>query len=132
MIVIERTAYLTMLGHCQSLYPQEACGFLAGANGRLSAVYLVENVLHSPVRFEMHPQQQLEAMLDSEEKGLPDLVIYHSHPQGPPRPSPTDLRLAYYPDWPQLIVSLESRHAPVVRAFSITATAVSERKWYLE
>ena len=33
-------------------------------------------------------------------------AIYHSHPSGPARPSPTDLAEAYYPDALAVIVSL--------------------------
>jgi proteasome lid subunit RPN8/RPN11 len=54
------------------------------------------------------------------------MVIYHSHPAGPPRPSATDRRQAYYPAWPQLIVSLAQRTAPEVRAFMISQTAMRQ------
>ncbi len=45
------------------------------------------------------------------------LGVYHSHPAGDARPSPTDLADAFYPDWVQVIVGLTPRLQ--VRAYSI-------------
>lgn len=132
MLTLDRTAYLMMLAHCQAVYPLEACGFLAGDGGRLTAVYLITNILASPVNFEMDPQQQLQAMIHSEQVNLAEMAIFHSHPQGPARPSPTDRHLAYYPDWPQFIVSLAAREMPQVRAFSLSRTEVVPLNWRLE
>lgn len=132
MLRIDRIAYLTMLAHCQAHYPLEACGFLAGRAGLLTAVYMIDNVIASPVRFEMDAAQQLGAMLHGEKEGLDSMVIFHSHPHGPSRPSATDRGLAYYPDWPQAIISLRARHAPLLRIFTVTAEAVREIAWAIE
>ncbi len=71
--------------------PEEACGLLAGqAPGQVESVFPVANRLHSPSRFEMDPHEQLRAFLDIEAADLELLAIYHSHPHGPPEPSPTD------------------------------------------
>lgn len=132
MLTIDRTTYLLMLAYCQAIYPQEACGFLAGQNGRLGAIYLIDNTLRSPVTFEMEAQQQFAAMLDMDERGLDAVVIFHSHPSGPPRPSATDRELAYYPEWPQAIVSLADRTAPDVHVFTVTTATTAEVAWKIE
>lgn len=132
MLLIARTAFLTMLAHCQACYPQEACGLLAGSGGRFMAVYLIANTLASPVNFQMAPEQQLQAMLHSEAAGLAEMAIFHSHPHGPAQPSATDQRLAYYPDWPQFIISLARREAPAAGAFAVSQTAVTPLAWGLE
>jgi proteasome lid subunit RPN8/RPN11 len=126
MIAITRTAYLIMLAHCQSVYPLEACGFLGGIDGKAFSVTAVENALHSPVAYEMEPIQQLEAMLDLERSGLEMVAAYHSHPHGPARPSVTDMAQAYYPDLPQVIVSLRTRSAPTALAFLLTPDTVQK------
>jgi proteasome lid subunit RPN8/RPN11 len=77
-------------------------------------------MLKSPVAFEMEPRQQLEAMLNVENSGLDLMAAFHSHPQGPSQPSTTDLVQAYYPDLPQIIVSLQKRSTPVARAYLLT------------
>ncbi len=94
-----------MRDHVNRLDPEEACGLAAGVNRTTMRVYPVENELHSPVRFRMAPQQQVDAILEMEEKGWDMLVIFHSHPNGPPAPSPTDLAEAYYPEAVNLIWS---------------------------
>ncbi|MFW6068421.1 MAG: Mov34/MPN/PAD-1 family protein [Chloroflexota bacterium] len=108
-----------MLRFLRDAYPLEACGILAGLHGRVHRVYAVENLLRSPVAFEMEPQQQLQAMLELEEAGLEMLAIYHSHPMGPQTPSPTDVAKAYYPDVAHVIVSFSDRRSPSIRAFTI-------------
>lgn len=131
MLEISTIAYQVMLAHCQWLYPEEACGFLGGQDGRATIVTPVENRLHSPVTFEMEPLQQLEAMLHLEEAGDMILAAYHSHPQGPPRPSYTDMVQAYYPDMPQLIISLQRRSEPDVRAFLVSPDEIRALEWRL-
>lgn len=64
-------------------------------------------------------------MLAIENDGLELLAIYHSHPAGPARPSPSDVAQAYYPEQAQLIISLAGEGA-VVRAFRIAGGLVSE------
>lgn len=46
----------------------------------------------------MNPKEQLKAMLWMENKQVPQMIIYHSHPQGPARLSETDLAEAYFPE----------------------------------
>jgi [CysO sulfur-carrier protein]-S-L-cysteine hydrolase len=53
--------------------------------------------------------------------------IYHSHPRSAPEPSQTDINLAAYPGWLQLIVSLENDE-PLVRAWRIEDGNVSEEE----
>jgi proteasome lid subunit RPN8/RPN11 len=65
----------------------------------------------------MEPAPQVRAIVDIEAAGLEFLAIYHSHPDGPARPSLTDLVQAYYPEQAYIIVSLADPAQPVVRAF---------------
>lgn len=108
-----------MLVHLQAGYPLEACGILAGPPGRVVCQYPIDNILASPVAYEMDPRQQIAAMIDLEERGWEMTGIYHSHPTGPERPSPTDVAQAFYPDSVYVIVSLADRERPVARAFRI-------------
>jgi proteasome lid subunit RPN8/RPN11 len=94
-----------ILEHVRSVLPEEACGFVAGRDGFAAAILPVTNQLHSPVRFQMEPQQQLKAMMWIDENGLEILAIYHSHPSGPAMPSPTDIAEFYFPEAFCMIVS---------------------------
>ncbi|MDX1413452.1 MAG: M67 family metallopeptidase [Candidatus Promineifilaceae bacterium] len=119
VIKIQQTIYLTMLAHVQAFLPEEACGLLAGSNGQITHLYIIENILHSPVTFEMNPQQQLNAMLHIENLGLDLFAAYHSHPGGPSKPSETDISQAYYPDLVQIIISLQDPSQPTTAAYTI-------------
>ena len=128
-LTLNRTLLNEMLSHVSGLWPEEACGLVGGRDGRAVRLYPVENVRHSPVAFEMEPLQQIRAMLAMEAEGLELIAIYHSHPDGPARPSATDVANAYYPDTVQLIISLADRARPSVRTFTIIDGVVAEVEW---
>lgn len=124
--------YEAMLSALREVYPLEGCGLLAGRKGKVMQLYPVDNILGSSVAFEMDPRQQLAAMIAFEEVGWELTAIYHSHPQGPQKPSPTDVARAYYPDALHLIVSFESPTHPTARAFSIVDGQVIEVQLRIE
>jgi proteasome lid subunit RPN8/RPN11 len=76
---------------------EEACGLVAGVDQTSYAVYPVMNILHSPVRYRMDPEQQLKFFNQIDENLWQLLAIYHSHLQGPPGPSQIDVAEAAYP-----------------------------------
>jgi proteasome lid subunit RPN8/RPN11 len=115
-----------MIAQARADFPEETCGLIAGRDGRAVRLYPVENFHHSPVAYEMAPLQQIRAMLAIESEGLDLLAIYHSHPAGPARPSPSDVAQAYYPESAHLIISLADRERPTVRAFMIADGRVTE------
>ncbi|MCB8984799.1 MAG: M67 family metallopeptidase [Ardenticatenaceae bacterium] len=119
MLRINQPVYEAMLAHLQAVYPLEGCGLLGGVGDTAVRHTAVDNILRSPVAYEMDPTQQIRAMLELEAQGQEMLAIYHSHPAGPPHPSPTDVAQAYYPDAVYLIISLADRAQPVVGAFRI-------------
>jgi [CysO sulfur-carrier protein]-S-L-cysteine hydrolase len=85
-----------MLRHVEQHAPLEACGLLAGKNGRVQAVLPVRNQAHSPVRFVMDPYEQLQAFDWIDSQALELLAIFHSHPAGPETASATDISEAAY------------------------------------
>lgn len=121
-----------MLAHATAVYPEEACGLLAGSAPRIDHLYAVENRLHSPTAFEMDPRQQVQAMLDAEAQGLTLLATYHSHPAGPAYPSASDVARATYPELAHIIIALEEQQRPSVRAFTIVAERIHEIPWWTE
>jgi proteasome lid subunit RPN8/RPN11 len=107
-IYIHHTHWTQMLEHVSSLEPEEACGLAVGKDHLVTRIYPIENILHSPVSFRMQPQQQVDAILEMEQAGCDLMVIYHSHPAGPPVPSSTDIALATFPDAVNLIWSKQN------------------------
>lgn len=114
-----------MLAHVRQWRPEEACGLLAGAAGRVERVYAIENVRHSPTEYLMDPTQQVRAMLEIEAAGWEVCGIFHSHPAGPPHPSRTDIDRAYYPDAVYVILAPAAADW-TARGFAIEAGQVRE------
>ena len=91
--------------HIETCLPEEACGLIGGIDGSSRLVIAVENILHSAVRFQMAPLEQLKAMDEIELRGWELLAIFHSHPKGPAVPSATDIAEFYYPGTRVIIAS---------------------------
>lgn len=113
------------MAHLQSVYPLEGCGLMGGADGRVLQHYPVDNRLNSPSAFELEPAQLVAAMMNMEDRGLTLTAVYHSHPNGPAVPSPTDVRQANYPEAMQIIVSFEVPDQPEAAAFRIADGRIS-------
>ena len=116
-----------MVAHALEDLPNECCGMVGGGDGAASAVIPVANAAASPLRFEMDPQGQYNALKQIEEEGGELLAIYHSHTKSAAEPSQTDINLAgNWPDPLYLICSLADPDAPQVRAFAIRDGTVEE------
>jgi proteasome lid subunit RPN8/RPN11 len=111
--------------------PEEACGLLAGLKNQVRIILPIANELHSPVRFRMAARDQLKAFEQIDQAGLELLGIYHSHPNGPDRPSATDIAEAFYPEVVYLIWSPQDRdwscHAFNIRDGQFQAATLSVR-----
>lgn len=107
--------------------PNEACGLIAGtvagegdaAVGTIEHVYLLTNIDASNEHFSMAPAEQLASVKDARAHGWELLGNWHSHPETPSRPSEEDKRLAYDSSAAYLILSLEHRDEPVLKAFHV-------------
>lgn len=107
-----------MIRHSKEVYPEEACGILSGDDDRVSYIFKMTNVEHSPVSYLMDSKEQFNVMKEMRSMGLQMLGIYHSHTASDAYPSAKDRELAFYDDVAYVIVSLVSA-VPVVRAFNI-------------
>ena len=105
--------------------PRECCGVLGGRGHRVHSHYPLRNQARRPeARFFASPEDLFAAIRRMRAAGETLLAIYHSHPRGPARPSPTDIELAFYPGALHLIISLAPR--PMARAFEIRGQRVTE------
>jgi proteasome lid subunit RPN8/RPN11 len=96
-LILRRTHWQAMRRHVSRRDPLEACGLLAGKNERVETTLGIHNSERSPVRFRMEPRAQWRAFQRIEAAGLDLVGIYHSHPNGPDVPSPTDIAESMYP-----------------------------------
>jgi proteasome lid subunit RPN8/RPN11 len=110
-----------IVAHARASSPNECCGLIGGTNNSAQTVYRMRNIAAAPlVTYEAAPQDLFAAQREMRARGEELVAIYHSHPRAKdPEPSPTDVRLAYYPSAVYLIVGL-GNHEPCVRAFQIS------------
>jgi proteasome lid subunit RPN8/RPN11 len=126
-VKIPHSLVAAMVAHAEETYPEECCGILAGVNSVPSHLYQAQNIHATPkIFFEMAPKEQFWAFKNMRHNDLNLVAIYHSHPETPARPSQSDIRLAYDPEPYYLLVSLQQRDKPDVRAYRIVDGTVSE------
>lgn len=91
-----------IISHCKEVYPNEACGILAGKGNTVERVYKMKNIKNSTVTYEMDPLEQLRYEKEIKDRGLKIICIYHSHPSSLAYPSQTDILRAYWPGDPDM------------------------------
>ena len=128
MLKLDRSYVDEIIAHAREDAPNECCGIIAGTDGRAAKLYRAVNSEASPYRYNVDPKDLLRIYRDLDDRGWDVLAIYHSHTHTEAYPSPTDQKLAAWPDAIYVIVSLEDEEKPVVRAFQIKDEKVSEEE----
>jgi [CysO sulfur-carrier protein]-S-L-cysteine hydrolase len=122
-----------MVAHAREDLPNECCGMVGGTDGEASVVVPVVNSAASPLRFEMDPQGQYNALKAIEDDGEELLAIYHSHTKSAAYPSQTDVNQAVnWPDAIYLIVSLQDTEAPEVKGYWLKDLKIADAELIVE
>jgi proteasome lid subunit RPN8/RPN11 len=114
-----------IVAHAVRDAPDECCGVVALRDGVAERVVELENLAHSPFRFEVGAEL-VTALGEIEDSGAELGVIYHSHTRSDPFPSQTDINFAA--NWPGvewLIVGTAGAE-PEVRSYLIESGQVKE------
>lgn len=116
-----------MVAHAREDLPNECCGMIGGRDGEATRVVPVENAAASPLRYEMDPQGQYDALKAIEDGGDELVAIYHSHTRSAAYPSQTDVNEAVmWPEQVYVIVSLENTETPDVKAYSLKEMKIAD------
>lgn len=116
-----------MVAHARDDLPNECCGMIGGREGEASSVIRVENSAASPLRYEMDPQEQYNALKAIEDDGGELLGIYHSHTKSAAYPSQTDVNQAVaWPEQIYVIISLADEDAPDVKAYLLKDLKIAD------
>jgi proteasome lid subunit RPN8/RPN11 len=111
-----------VVAHAEDAYPAECCGLLVGTAGarawRVRRVVPSRNLApaHRRDRFEVDPALHLKLQRELRGTGAGIVGIYHSHPDGQPAPSATDLESAWEPDLVWLIAAVCAGRAAATAA----------------
>ena len=92
---IARETLDELLAHAEATRPEECCGVLLASNGRIEVVLRAENEAVDGTRaFRLGRRAHLQAVrMECGGEGR-IAAYYHSHPEGPERPSRRDADLA--------------------------------------
>jgi len=116
-----------MVAHARDDLPNECCGMVAGVDEEATGIIRVANAAASPLRYEMDPQEQYNALKTIEDGGAELLAIYHSHTKSAAYPSQTDVNQAVaWPEQIYVIVSLAEEDAPDVKAYRLTDLKIAD------
>lgn len=134
ILPLPRGVLAEMLAHVAAGYPDEACGVLAGAHGRVTRHFPAVNASDTPRTFsEIGPRELLAIWNTIDERDWQALAYYHSHPASPAYPSPRDVLWSH--GWPgtfYIIFSFADQAHPVVRAFLIDGETIHEHRIQVE
>ena len=124
-----------MVEHGLAAFPNEACGLLAGKEGRPVKFFAMRNQDASPVSYRLDPKEQLQCSTEMEDEGWQTCsgssTRTRTRRRIPPRPIRTGVlapdrvgaAMAMFPDAYYLMMSLADRTNPVLRAFRIVEAA---------
>ncbi|MBI1851862.1 MAG: M67 family metallopeptidase [Planctomycetes bacterium] len=125
MVILEREAADVILKHCLQSHPEEACGVLVGPceagklPARITRAFESQNLATDRRRgYLVDPALQLRLQRDLRGSGTEVVGVYHSHPDGPPRPSARDCDEA----WPWFLYL-------IVEAFGDSTGQAAAFRW---
>ena len=110
MLTLRATADAGIRRHGRDAYPHECCGALIGRGGLVTEALALPNATAEGPRrrFLVRPVDYRAAERRAAERGGELLGFYHSHPDGPARPSQVDLDHAW-PAFAYVIVAVADR-----------------------
>ncbi|MEY4530975.1 MAG: hypothetical protein RLZZ156_1696 [Deinococcota bacterium] len=108
--------YQQLLAQAGMARPFEIVGMLIGKNACIYQILPLENIAPIPqTQFVANPEGVLHALKHIRTQDFELLAFYHSHPNGPAKPSKTDLLEAKW-DVPMLILDAKNQ---VIRAWQL-------------
>jgi proteasome lid subunit RPN8/RPN11 len=137
MLQIPQPLYDQIRRHGESAYPHESCGVLLGqlndpghvATRTITHAIPVPNRSATPARhYEIDPKDLVRILREASPTGLeaspeasPEILgFYHSHPDHPAQPSPTDLAEAHWLGSSYLITAIDQGTATSTNSFHLT------------
>ena len=123
MIALTQDQFDQVIAAGERAYPHECCGLLVGRTGDAGG-WIVERVEECENlaagerrdRFEIDPRLQVRLQRELRDSPLEVIGVFHSHPDGQPRPSAHDLAQADDPALVWLVTAVENGRAAATTA----------------
>ena len=117
-----------LAAYAREAQPNECCGVILGTKNVAEQVIPLPNIASEPqYNYHMDDKALLKVFYEAERSQREIIGFYHSHPRTEPIPSPTDTKLANYPDTAYVIVGLRNGEARLA-AWSIKRNQVAPIK----
>lgn len=128
VLVIRADLVDAMVAHARADHPDEACGVLAGPEGRDRPERHIAmlNAERSPTFYRFDSAEQLTVWRAMDDADEVPVVIYHSHTATEAYPSRTDVALAAEPDAHYVLVSTRDPEQHELRSYRIIDGVVTE------
>jgi proteasome lid subunit RPN8/RPN11 len=134
MLRISQSHYDALRQHGEETYPYECCGVLLGRmDGDERVVTSIarcgntrDDSPHN--RYNIDPKELIRIQREARERGEDIVGFYHSHPDHPPRWSPTDLAEAHWFGCSYVITSVEEGKAAVTNSFELTGNEENDKQ----
>ena len=126
MLELDQDLYDAIVAHARRDHPDEACGVIAGRDGRPERLVPMLNAARSPTFYEFDSLELLRLYREMDARDETPVVIYHSHTATEAHPSRTDVKLASEPDAHYVLVSTRDPEREEFRSFRIVDGVVTE------
>ena len=83
-------------------------------------------------RYEIDPAELVRVQRKARQSGMEILGFYHSHPDHPAEPSPTDLEHAHWIGCSYVITSVQNGKASKTRSFLLSGTREEDKSFVEE
>jgi proteasome lid subunit RPN8/RPN11 len=133
MLIIPASEYERLRRQAEEDYPLEGCGILLGKSGgerrTVLRIFPCANVaLAAATRYEIDPREVIR--VQRETRGEMEIVgFYHSHPDHPAQPSPTDLEQAHWIGCSYVITGVADGEAGETSSFVLSGTREEDKQF---
>jgi proteasome lid subunit RPN8/RPN11 len=137
VLKLSQSDWHALRAHGEETYPHECCGILLGTMNIDKDERVVKTVIRAgntrldslESRYNIDPKELIAAQKQARTAGLDIVGFYHSHPDHPPRWSPTDLAEAHWIGCSYVITSVVQGKAEVTNSFCLTGTMEEDKRF---
>jgi len=132
-LLLSKDLYQQLRAHGEETYPHECCGILLGKsteeNLHVRQLIRAGNTRTDSAhnRYNIAPQELIQAQREGRKQGLDIVGFYHSHPDHPAQWSTTDFAEAHWFGCAYVITAVEQGAAQITNSFLLTGTSEDDK-----